>query len=159
MEEWLKKFIDEAFVTDLNDPVDFYMKDPRGCFFIVEEISTGKMIGGVGLEYITYDKLKETKFAKMHSLPENSVVGELRRMAIDPAYHGRGIGKLLVLELLKFANEKNYNGIFLSTSSLQPNAQRLYQNVGFNKIGIVVSDLENDYHEIAYLHLLNKPTL
>ncbi len=59
---------------------------------------------------------------------------ELRRCAVASAYRNHGIGKLLVEHLLKSASS-NYKAskVFLTTSTIQKSAIKLYQKLGFIK--------------------------
>jgi putative acetyltransferase len=59
---------------------------------------------------------------------------EMKRLYVKPAFRKYGIGKQLVLELLKIAGEKDYTIMRLDTlEKLQP-AIRLYEQFGFERI-------------------------
>ena len=59
---------------------------------------------------------------------------ELKRMWLLEAYHGQGIGYLLLSELIDFARKNGYVRIRLQTSPEQVRALLFYRKVGFYEI-------------------------
>jgi len=59
---------------------------------------------------------------------------ELKRMWLLEAYHGQGIGYLLLSELIDFARKNGYVRIRLQTSPEQVRALVFYRKVGFYEI-------------------------
>jgi ribosomal protein S18 acetylase RimI-like enzyme len=49
-------------------------------------------------------------------------------------YRGRGIGKQLLLEALRFCTEKKYKAVSLWTTNELAAAHHLYTNAGFRKM-------------------------
>lgn len=60
-----------------------------------------------------------------------SGVFELTKMAVDPAFQGKGISNALMDACIEFARSKSAKTIFLETNSKLPVAIRLYHKFGF----------------------------
>jgi ribosomal protein S18 acetylase RimI-like enzyme len=58
---------------------------------------------------------------------------ELRLIAVDPSARGRGVGETLVRASLDVAAQLGANSVVLDTGSLNLQAQRLYERVGFQR--------------------------
>lgn len=61
--------------------------------------------------------------------------GELKRMYVDPAYRGRGIGRVILGYLEQAAFEQGCRSLRLETGVLQHEAIRLYESTGFRVCG------------------------
>jgi GNAT superfamily N-acetyltransferase len=59
---------------------------------------------------------------------------EIKRMFVQPDYRGRGISKLILQELEKWAKERSYINAKLETGDKQPEAISLYQKAGYIRI-------------------------
>jgi [ribosomal protein S18]-alanine N-acetyltransferase len=59
----------------------------------------------------------------------------LVRIAVDPAFRGRGIGMRLMADLVTFAARNGAEAITLNTQADNYHAQRLYQSFGFRVTG------------------------
>jgi len=57
------------------------------------------------------------------------------RLAVDPAYQGRGLGRLLLADALDFAAFAGAELITLNTQWQNTTSQRLYQGFGFRMVG------------------------
>ena len=60
-------------------------------------------------------------------------IAEIKRMRTYPEYQGKGLGKLILNELINFAKKYNYKELILETSDKQLRAKKLYINKGFNE--------------------------
>lgn len=60
---------------------------------------------------------------------------QLRWFLVHPDYRGQGLGKRLINEAINFCKEKNYQKIYLLTTSMQHTAISLYTKLGFRKTG------------------------
>jgi ribosomal protein S18 acetylase RimI-like enzyme len=58
---------------------------------------------------------------------------QLRWFFVHPEYRGRGIGKKLLTEALRFSKQRKYKKVFLWTTSELDSARHLYVNAGFRK--------------------------
>jgi GNAT superfamily N-acetyltransferase len=63
----------------------------------------------------------------------SKVEAQLRWYLVHPDYRGRGLGKSLIQEALKFCKERKYNNVFLWTASELKTASYLYTQAGFRK--------------------------
>jgi GNAT superfamily N-acetyltransferase len=59
---------------------------------------------------------------------------EVKRVIVDPAERGRGLGRLLMAELEAVAREGGAPRLILQTGDRQPDAVRLYERVGYTRI-------------------------
>ena len=66
-------------------------------------------------------------------VPESSSVFELIKMGVDPLEQGKGIGSLLMIACVKFANERHAKLITLETAVPLKAAIHLYEKFGFVK--------------------------
>ena len=92
----------------------------------------------------TYNPAKDRMFL---AVADNQIVGsvailgssrhlaQLRWFLIHPDYRGRGLGKKLLEEALLFCREKDYQKVYLMTTSMQETAIALYKKAGFRKTG------------------------
>ena len=56
-------------------------------------------------------------------------------IAVHPDYRRMGIGKLLIEEMIRFANEMNMHSMFLEVRESNITAQKLYRKLGFKVTG------------------------
>ena len=95
----------------------------------------GQVVGCVALDRAGREpesKLSaDAKKNQISSLPGEW--GELRRMSVSQRARQRGVASMLHRKLLEHAVKSKLHGVFLSTSSLQPNAVALYQKLGYHK--------------------------
>jgi putative acetyltransferase len=61
--------------------------------------------------------------------------GEFKRMYVDPAARGRGVGVALLEFLEGAAAERGYTELRLETGISQPEALRLYTRAGYQRCG------------------------
>jgi ribosomal-protein-alanine N-acetyltransferase len=61
--------------------------------------------------------------------------GHLLNITIDPALHGQGLGRELLLHLLDYARHRT-DTLFLEVRPSNHRAIELYQRSGFNEIGL-----------------------
>ncbi|HYI42722.1 MAG TPA: GNAT family N-acetyltransferase [Sphingomicrobium sp.] len=60
---------------------------------------------------------------------------EMKRMFVDPAFHGRGVGMLLGRAIVEEARSIGYTRMLLDTGPEQREAQGLYRKLGFREVG------------------------
>lgn len=66
--------------------------------------------------------------------PWDANTAEIKRMYVDPAFRRQGIARRVLLELEGHARRFNYRAIRLETGIRQPEAQQLYQSLGYHRI-------------------------
>jgi putative acetyltransferase len=59
---------------------------------------------------------------------------EIKRMYVKPEYRGRGLSRLILDELEKWADELGYTDSVLETGNLQAGAIHLYHRSGYREI-------------------------
>ena len=62
-------------------------------------------------------------------------VCEMKRLFVDPRWHGKGVGRALVSTLIQEAKLAGYSTMRLDTGPHQIEAQTLYRRAGFRVIG------------------------
>ncbi|MCL8000798.1 GNAT family N-acetyltransferase, partial [Brucella sp. 21LCYQ03] len=72
------------------------------------------------------------KFSSMR-VTKNWILNDL---FVDPNYRKQGIGEKLIHEAMAFARQDGATRLYLSTAVDNLTAQRLYEQVGFEKQGI-----------------------
>jgi GNAT superfamily N-acetyltransferase len=61
---------------------------------------------------------------------------EVKRMVVDPAQRGRGLGRAVMLELERIARSADVRRLILQTGDRQPEAVGLYEALGYTPIPI-----------------------
>jgi ribosomal protein S18 acetylase RimI-like enzyme len=69
-------------------------------------------------------------------LPTRPSTVELVNIAVSEQHHGKGIGKLLVLDAIKVARTKGFKTIEIGTGNSSIGQLALYQKCGFRIIGV-----------------------
>ncbi|KAI6093479.1 acyl-CoA N-acyltransferase [Hypoxylon rubiginosum] len=64
-----------------------------------------------------------------------STHAELRRLYVSTSAHGRGIGSKLIAAVESKAKAEGFKTLWLTVWEENPNAQRLYQRLGYVKVG------------------------
>jgi len=66
--------------------------------------------------------------------PLDAATAEVKRMYVDPAWRGRGVGRALLETLIEAARERGYAILRLGTLDDMTAAQALYRSLGFAPI-------------------------
>lgn len=61
---------------------------------------------------------------------------EIMNIAVDPAYQNRGLGKALLRFIIDMARQQSVQRLLIKTGNSGIGQLALYQQVGFNLIGI-----------------------
>jgi N-acetylglutamate synthase-like GNAT family acetyltransferase len=113
--EWLEKYhLTESHDLEIiNHPKETIL-DSGGCIYLVK--TDGKIVGTAGLANA------------------GNGVYELVKMAVAPAFQGKGISRMLMDKCLNKAKELNAKKIFLYSNSQLTTAISLYKKYGFTHI-------------------------
>ncbi|OWY97594.1 GCN5-related N-acetyltransferase [Phytophthora megakarya] len=71
------------------------------------------------------------------------VVGEVRRLFVDPNCQRMGVGKKLMTKLENWAKEHEIETLFLTTNPKKKQAQAFYTALGYTKVDEIVHFWEN----------------
>ena len=88
---------------------------PAGAFLVARAGDAGPPVGGVGLRAI------------------GPGTGEVRRLWVDPAWRGRGLGRALMAALERAAPDLGHMTLRLATGDRQPEAVALYETTGWER--------------------------
>jgi GNAT superfamily N-acetyltransferase len=66
--------------------------------------------------------------------PLQDDIAEIKRMYVEDAFRGRGIGRRLLTALEECARQAGYARVWLETGTAQPEALRLYATAGYRLI-------------------------
>jgi GNAT superfamily N-acetyltransferase len=89
---------------------------PVGVFLIARTESRAEPVGGAGLRTVATE------------------TGEVRRVWVDPAWRGRGIGRDLMAGIENAASELRLSVLRIETGDQQPEAVSLYQSLGWERV-------------------------
>ena len=68
--------------------------------------------------------------------PRGSGDGDIQTIATIPTVRGRGVGRVIMHDLLTAANERKAERVFLEVRADNPIAVGLYRSLGFKEIGV-----------------------
>jgi putative acetyltransferase len=66
--------------------------------------------------------------------PLEGDIAEIKRMYVEPAFRGTGIGRRILTALEQCARQAGYGRVWLETGIQQPEALRLYETAGYRVI-------------------------
>ena len=115
--EWLDKYhLTESHDLEILDNPEEKVIAGGGCIFLVKDGE--RIVGNAGIARVDDD------------------VFELVKMAVEPAYQGRGISKTLLELCLAEARKANAKKIILFSNSQLTTAQKLYMKYGFHYVEV-----------------------
>lgn len=121
--EWLDKYnLTESHDLEILEDPDGTVIARGGCIFLAKE--KDEIVGTAGL------------------WKEDDEQYELVKMAVDPAYRGKGISKLLLDKCLAEAKQLNAGRIILFSNSQLKTALKLYEQYGFRHVAVENSPFE-----------------
>jgi putative acetyltransferase len=79
-------------------------------------------------------------------------IGEVKRMYVDPAWRGRGVGRALLETLIARAREMGYQAVRLGTVAEMTAARALYASLGFVPIERYRPDevVDTEFYELTF---------
>lgn len=85
--------------------------------------------------YVAINEQQAPEYSKIHWLSDGSKVLVIHRLAVHPAFQGKGLAKKIVQWIEAYAAEHNYSSIRLDAYSGNEKAQKLYESFGYQKVG------------------------
>jgi len=120
--EWLDKYhLTESHDLEILDDPQAAIIDRGGLIFLAMDAE--RVIGTAGL------------------FKKNEKEYELVKMAVDPAYRGRGISKILLDRCLYEAERLKAEKVFLFSNSQLKAALKLYEKYGFQNVAVTGSPM------------------
>lgn len=108
-----QSYVERAVQEELGRIEEYYFAREDQGFWVAED---GRVIGMAGIERQAEES------------------AELRRMAVEKAHRGEGIGRELLATAEAFCRDHGYRTVVLSTSELQIAAARLYESSGYRLV-------------------------
>ena len=96
---------------DLSDLEAYYFHN--GGWFAIIEFEDLSIVGSYGIYRISNNQC------------------ELRKMYLDPAHQGKGLGRLMMMDAVEKARELGYTTMILETNRKLQKAMNLYKKFGF----------------------------
>lgn len=115
---------------EYRDLIDRYF-DP-GKFEVELNALPGHFAAPNGRLLVATDGEKAAGCVALHGLGDG--VCEMKRMFVDPAFHGQGVGRILGEAIIAEAKALGYHTMRLDTGPNQVEALGLYRRLGFNPI-------------------------
>lgn len=106
----------QDFATEMASMPGKY-SPPTGTLLLARTASNNEAVGCVGLRPLSDDG-----------------IAEMKRLFVDPAGRGLGIGKALAERVIQEAKALGYRAIRLDTLPSMVSAQALYKSLGFREI-------------------------
>jgi GNAT superfamily N-acetyltransferase len=78
-------------------------------------------------------------------------VCEMKRMFVQPEFHGLGLGRALASKLIEVARRQGYRSMRLDTGPFQLEAQALYGALGFRRIDCYYNCPEDLKKELVFM--------
>lgn len=103
-------------------------------FKIFEEIFNENISNPKNLYLIAENENEGLGFVSFHTqnlLHHCGLVGEIQEFFIHQNYRGQGVGRLLINEILNFADQNNLKSIEVTTNKKRVENVAIYENLGF----------------------------
>lgn len=119
-----------VFVTDAWSPA--MMRDelvaPHSYYLVAEQAAQGTASPSPSAaRIVAYAGLRAAA---------GSPDADIQTLAVAPAARRRGLGRALMVALLDEASRRGAREVFLEVRADNPNAQRLYLSLGFERLGV-----------------------
>lgn len=126
----------EAVASDVRDPIkDMIVATTVAAMDAEEELGGREADGAEGVTEVIVGFALLTRNTTEPCLSNLSDLIELQRLYVHPAYHGKGVGKMLIQHLEKMASEHGYKNIWLGVWEENQKAQKVYERMGYQRAG------------------------
>jgi len=146
-EEWGKLLLFEHLLTDLYPPETLVDENAVSDVKVLNRIDRGAFppawrLGPIGLA----ESVAATSRSAIHTVDVDGEiagfavtgtslgVGYLQRLAVDPSYRGRGLGRALVRASLAWTRRRRAASLLVNTQPDNDQAVALYRGEGFNDV-------------------------
>ena len=146
-EEWGKLLLFEHLLTDLKGPETDVAENVVSDVIVLNRIDRASFppawrLGPIGLA----ESVAATNKSAIHTIMADGEVagfavtgvslgvGYLQRLAVEPTYRGRGLGRSLVRASLTWARRRRANSLLVNTQPDNDQAVALYRGEGFNDV-------------------------
>jgi len=116
-QEWIEKYfkMEKADFLALDNPESYILEKGGNILFATYDGQIAGVCALIKLDSLDYDF-------------------ELAKMAVSPAFQGKGIGYILGQAIIKKAKEYKAKNLYLESNTILKPAIQLYQKLGFEKI-------------------------
>jgi ribosomal-protein-alanine N-acetyltransferase len=145
--EWGQLLLFEHLLTDLRAPEDLVAENAMSDVVVLNRIDRDSFppawrLGPIGLA----ESVGATSRSAIHTVAADGEVvgfavtgvslgvGYLQRLAVDPKYRGRGLGRSLVRASLTWARRRRAISLLVNTQPDNDQAVGLYRGEGFNDV-------------------------
>ena len=125
-----EKYADDFRMLNIEWLNEYFEVEPYDEYQLSHPFS--EIIGKGGHIFLARENEKIVGTAAL--MKESSASFELTKMCVTPSSQGKGISKMLLGTCLKFAKDKNWNRLFLYSSTRLIPAIQLYRTYGFKEI-------------------------
>ncbi|XP_068195437.1 probable N-acetyltransferase camello [Antennarius striatus] len=112
----LSRYIEACLRTDFSNIGEAFLKQKDSCFWVAEV--DGRVIGFVACQ-------------PAEKAPECL---EMKHINVRHSHRSTGVARALCRTVADFTSERGHAGVTLYTSMVQTNAQKLYEQMGYEKI-------------------------
>ncbi len=103
-------------------------------FEVFKEIFNANISNPNNIYLIAEEENESLGFISFHTqnlLHHCGLVGEIQEFFVDKNHRGKGVGRKLIDEILKYAEENNLKSIEVTTSKKRIENVAIYENLGF----------------------------
>lgn len=119
--QWNSNYPSVAIIEkDVNSGFGYIMKDNDKC-----------------IAYVAINEEQPIEYSQIIWSTDNSNVLVVHRLCIHPEFQGKGLAKRIMKFVEDYALQNHYKCIRLDTYSANNIALRLYENIGYKKLGQV----------------------
>ena len=126
--------LDQLYGNDFATAPDLEGMDQPGAAFVLAR-RDGRAVGCGALRPMSYE------------------IVEVKRMYVEPAARRTGVARAIVHQLEQLARAAGFREIWLETGLRQPDAVRLYENLGYTRIA-AYGDYKDDPLSVCFGKLL-----
>lgn len=104
------------------------------------DIQNGEAFGGFEngqlVAYVALNKLSDPEYDALNWWTETPAL-IVHRLVVDPRMQGKGVGKFLMSQVYEFGLQNAYKSIRLDAFIPNVASNKLYEKIGYRKVGII----------------------